>query len=166
MMAIPYPDWLPLAQKGKTPATDTGFRTDQPTVGAPIFQKLTDDLKTTFSLTWIFKTRDQHRAFMQWVRSPNYLDNGNQWFTMPLGTGTGDTGIEIQELHFLSWPTWSQSGSVFTWSGDVVARKLVNSDDDYDDIIIELPPPWASWLDIIVTGYPDDRDPESLPRAP
>ncbi|STR94771.1 Uncharacterised protein [Hafnia alvei] len=54
-MTIPYPDWLPLAQKSdKSPATDTGFRTDQPLVGAPIFQKLTDDLKTSFSLKWIF----------------------------------------------------------------------------------------------------------------
>jgi hypothetical protein len=48
-MPIPYPDWLPLAQKGKSPTTDTGFRVDQPTVGAPVFQKLTDDLKTSFS---------------------------------------------------------------------------------------------------------------------
>lgn len=33
-MAIPYPDWLPLAQKsGKSPATDTGFRTETPQVG-------------------------------------------------------------------------------------------------------------------------------------
>lgn len=163
-MSIQYPDWLPLAQKGKTPGTDTGFRADTPQVGAPIFQKLTDDLKTSFSLTWIF-TRAEHRAFMQWLRSPDYLDNGNQWFTMPLGTGTGDTGVEVQEMHFTSHPTWSQSGSVFIWTGDVVCRQLQNSDDEFDDIIIELPPPWASWLDIVVTGYPDDRDPESLPRA-
>jgi hypothetical protein len=43
---------------------------------------------------------------------------------------------------------------------------LKNSDDDYADIIVELPPPWDSWLDIVVTGYPDNRDPESLPRVP
>lgn len=165
-MAIPYPDWLPLAQKsGKSPNTDTGFRTETPQVGAPIFQKLTDDLKTSFSLTWIF-TRDQHRAFMQWIRSPRYLDNGNQWFSMPVGTGNGDSGVEIQELHFTAYPTWSQSGSVFTWSGDVICRQLKSADDEYDDIIIELPPPWDSWLDIIVTGYPDGRDPETLPRLP
>lgn len=165
-MSIPYPDWLPLAQKSKTPTTDTGFRTDLPQVGAPIFQKLTDDLKTGFSLTWIF-TRDQHRAFMQWLRSPNYLDNCNQWFLMRVGIGSGSSGeAEEQELHFTTYPTWAQSGSVFTWTGSVVCRHLNNSDDDYDDIIVELPPPWASWLDIVVTGYPDNRDPESLPRVP
>lgn len=165
-MAIAYPDWLPLAQKSKTPKPDTGFRTDLPQVGAPIFQKLTDDLKTGFSLTWIF-TRDQHRAFLQWESSPNYLDKSNQWFLMPVGIGSGAYGEpEMQELHFVARPTWSQSGSVFTWSGDVICRQLKNSDDDYDDIVVELPPPWASFLDIVVTGYPDNRDPESLPRVP
>lgn len=163
-MAIPYPDWLPLAQKGKTPTTDTGFRVDNPQVGAPIFQKLTDDLKTSFSLTWIL-TKDQHRAFYQWLRSPAYLDNANQWFTMPLGTGTGDTGVETQELHFLSFPSWSQSGAVFTWSGDVICRKIISDDDQYADIIVELPPPWGNWLDVVVTGYDDGRDPESIPRV-
>ncbi|RKQ38406.1 hypothetical protein [Enterobacter sp. R1(2018)] len=165
-MAIDYPDWLPLAQKSKTPTTDTGFRTDQPLVGAPIFQKLTDDLKTGFSLTWVF-TLAQHRAFMQWVRSPNYLDNCNQWFRMRVGIGSGPYGeAETQELHFTAYPTWSQSGSVFTWTGNVVTRHLNNSDDDFDDIVVELPPPWASYLDIIVTGYPDNRDKESIPRVP
>lgn len=86
---------------------------------------------------------------------------------MRLNNGTGDTGIEVQELHFINaWPTWNQTGNIFTWSGNVICRKLNNADDEFDDIIVELPPPWASWLDIIVTGYPDDRDPESLPRVP
>lgn len=150
-MAIPYPDWLPLAQKSnKNATTDTGFRVDQPQVGAPVFQPLTDDLKTTFSLTWIFD-KYQHRAFMQWVRSPNYLNNGNQWFTMMISTGTGDTGIEEQEFHFTAYPIWNQNGSLFTWTGNVVCRELKSSDDGFDDILIELPPPWGSWLDEVVT---------------
>ena len=164
-MAIDYPGWLPLAQKSnKNPTSDTGFRTDQPQVGAPIFQKLTDDLKTSFNLKWVF-TAAQHRAFTQWLRSPHYLDNCNQWFNMRVSTGTGDTGTEVQELHFTAFPTWNQKGSTFTWTGNVVARELKNSDDEFDDYLIEFPPPWASWLDIIVTGYPDGRDKESLPKV-
>ena len=85
---------------------------------------------------------------------------------MRMSTGTGDSGLEVQELHFTAYPTWNQSGSTFTWTGTVIARELKNSDDDFDDILIELPPPWGSWLDIVVTGYPDNRDPESLPRVP
>lgn len=158
-MAIHYPDWLPIAQKAnKNATTDTGFRSDQPTVGAPIFQRLTDDLKTTFSLTWLFKSRAEHRAFMQWLRSPNYLDNCNQWFIMGISTGAGDTGVEPQELHFTAYPTWNQSGNTYTWTGNVICRQLQNSDDDYDDVVVELPPTWASWLDIVVT--------ETLPKVP
>lgn len=156
MAIIAYPDWLPLAQKSnKNWTRDTGFSTDNPQVGAPIFQKLTDDLKDTMALTWIFN-RDQHRAFTQWLKSPNYLDNTANWFSMPMSTGGGDTGVEVQELHFINYPQWNQSGNVFTWTGNVVCRKVNNADDEFDDIIVELPAPWGSWLDIIVT--------ETLPR--
>lgn len=60
----------------------------------------------------------------------------------------------------------SIDGGVVTWTGTVIANHLYNADDEFDDIIVELPPPWDSWLDIVVTGYPDGRDPESLPRVP
>lgn len=156
MAIIAYPDWLPLAQKSsKNWSRDTGFRTDNPAVGAPIFQKFTDDLKDTMALTWIFN-RDQHRAFYQWLRSPNYLDNCNNWFSMMISTGTGDNGVVSQELHFTEYPQWNQSGHIYTWTGNVVCRKVNNPDDAFNDVIIELPPPWASWLDEIVT--------EILPR--
>ncbi len=52
-----------------------------------------------------------------------------------------------------------------TWTGTVIANHLYNADDEFDDIIVELPPPWDSWLDIVVTGYPDGRDPESHYRG-
>jgi len=158
-MAIPYPDWLPLAQKAnKNRASDVGFRTDQPAVGAPIYQKLTDDLKTTWTLTWLFK-RGEDRAFEQWLRSPAYLDNGNQWFTMPINLG--GSGVQTQELHFTAdgYPKQtSDAGGVITWSGTVISRGVINSDDDYSDIIVELPPIWWGWLDEIVC-----RD---LPESP
>lgn len=150
-MAIPYPDWLPLAQKAnKNRSSDVGFRTDQPAVGAPIYQKLTDDLKTTWTLTWLFQ-RGEDRAFEQWLRSPKYLDNGNQWFTMPINLG--GSGIQVQELHFTAdgYPKQtSDNNGVITWSATVISRGVINSDDDDSDIIVELPPIWWSWLDEIV----------------
>lgn len=98
MAIIDYPDWLPLAQKpGKNMTLDTGFQTDQPSVGPAIFQNLTDDLKVTWSLTWIF-TLDQERAFQQWLRSPNYLNRGVNWFRMRVNLG--GSGLQLQELHF------------------------------------------------------------------
>ncbi len=150
-MAIPYPDWLPLAQKAnKNRSSDVGFRTDQPAVGAPIFQKLTDDLKVTWSLTWLFQ-RDEDRAFEQWLRSPKYLDNGNQWFSMRINLG--GSGLQAQELHFTAdgFPIQtSDNNGVITWTGTVISRGVINPDDDYSDIIVELPPIWWSWLDEIV----------------
>lgn len=148
-MAIPYPSWLPLAQRASKQMTfDTGFRTDQPAVGAPIFQKLTDDLKTQWSISWIF-TLQQERAFQLWLRSPDYLDNCVEWFTMPLDIG--GSGLQEQELHFTSYPVQTSiNGGTVTWTATVVARELQNSDDEFDDIIIELSPDWYSWLDEVV----------------
>lgn len=98
MPIIDYPDWLPLAQKAsKNMTLDTGFQTDQPAVGPAIFQNLTDDLKVTRSLTWIF-TLAEDRAFQQWLRSPNYLHGGIYWFRMPINLG--GSGLQVQELHF------------------------------------------------------------------
>lgn len=158
-MAIPYPDWLPLAQKAnKNRSSDVGFRADQPAVGAPIYQKLTDDLKVTWNLTWLFK-RGEDRAFEQWLRSPRYLDNGNQWFSMPINLG--GSGLQVQELHFTAdgFPVQtSDNGGVITWTGTVITRGVTNPDDQYDDIIVELPPIWWSWLDEVV-----NRD---LPEMP
>ncbi|MEI9689584.1 hypothetical protein [Kosakonia cowanii] len=165
MPIIDYPGWLPLAQKAsKNMTIDTGFQTDQPAVGPVIFQDMTDDLKVTWSLTWIF-TLAQERAFQQWLRSPNYLNRGLNWFRMPVNIG--GPGLQVQELHFTQMPVQANiQGGIVTWTGTVIANQLNNLDDDYDDIIVELPPPWASWLDIVATGYPDERDPESLPRVP
>lgn len=89
-------------------------------------------------------------------------------------------GPELVPDEYQSWRQWSpvaraslhaDAGAnqyrrrVVTWTGTVIANHLYNADDEFDDIIVELPPPWDSWLDIVVTGYPDGRDPESLPRV-
>lgn len=94
MPIIDYPDWLPLAQKAsKNMTLDTGFQTDQPAVGPAIFQNLTDDVKVTWSLTWIF-TLAEERAFQQWLRSPNYLNRGLNWFRMNINLG--GSGLQLQ----------------------------------------------------------------------
>ncbi|MFV8848602.1 hypothetical protein [Serratia fonticola] len=158
MAIIDYPAWLPLAQKVSKPRTrDTPYQTSKPAVGPVIFQPITDDLKTSWDVTWIM-TVDQDRAFNQWLRSPNYLNNGNNWFRMPINLG--GSGLQMQTLHFDEggYPVHTQNGNVVTWTGTVISNGLFNSDDPYDDIIVELPPGWWSWLDIIVT--------ETLPKVP
>lgn len=148
-MAIAYPSWLPLAQRAsKNMTTQTPFRSDQPAVGAPIFQKLTTDVTVTWSLTWVF-TLEQDRAFMQWLRSPKYLNKCNEWFTMDVDLG--GSGRQNQTLHFTDYPVQTSiNGGVVTWTGNVIAKTLSNSDDGSDDIIVEYPPSQRLWLDEIV----------------
>lgn len=151
-MSIPYPDWLPLSQTAQKNRTQQiPYRADEPAVGAPIFQPLTDDVAVTWNVSWIL-TRAQERAFWQWIRSPNYLNHGNEWFTMLIDIG--GSGMQLQELHFTKdgMPVQTSiTGGVVTWTGSVVARELNNSDDEYDDIIVEIDAVWWSILDIAMT---------------
>jgi hypothetical protein len=135
---------------------DTGFQTDQPAVGPAIFENQTDDLKVTWSLTWIFTLAE---ALSSSGCAARTISTG-AWFRMNINLG--GSGLQLQELHFTQMPVQTSiDGGVVTWTGTVIANHLYNADDEFDDIIVELPPPWDSWLDIVVTGYPDGRDPES-----
>lgn len=86
---------------------------------------------------------------MQWLRSSKYLNNCNEWFTMDIDLG--GSGRQKQTLHFTDYPVQTSiNGGVVTWTGNVIAKTLNNSDDDYDDIIVEYPPNQRLWLDEIV----------------
>ena len=149
MAIIKYPDWLPLAQRASKNLTQqTPFRSDQPAVGVPIFQKLTTDIAATWSLTWVF-TLAEERAFIQWVRSSRYLNKCNNWFTMMIDLG--GSGLQEQTLHFTDYPVQTSiDGGVVTWTGNVIAKKLNNTMDEFDDILVELDYRWYSWLDEVV----------------
>lgn len=149
MAIIKYPDWLPLAQRASKNLTQqTPFRSDQPAVGAPIFQKLTTDIAATWSLTWVF-TLAEERAFIQWLRSPSYLNKCNNWFTMMIDLG--GSGLQEQTLHFTDYPVQTSiDGGVVTWTGNVIAKKLNNTMDEFDDVLVELDYRWYSWLDEVV----------------
>lgn len=149
MAIIKYPSWLPLAQRSSKNLTQqTPFRSDQPAVGAPIFQKLTTDIAATWSLTWVF-TLAEERAFIQWLRSPSYLNKCNNWFTMMIDLG--GSGLQEQMLHFTDYPVQTSiDGGVVTWTGNVIAKKLNNTMDEFDDVLVELDYRWYSWLDEIV----------------
>lgn len=150
MAIIKYPDWLPLAQRASKNLTQqTPFRSDQPAVGAPIFQKLTTDIAATWILTWKF-TLAEERAFIQWLRSPSYLNKCNNWFTMMIDIG--GSGLQEQTLHFTDYPVQTSiDGGVVTWTGNVIAKKLNNTMDEFDDVLVELDYRWYSWLDEVVS---------------
>lgn len=149
MAIIPYPSWLPLAQRASKNLTfQTPFRKDTPAVGAPIFQKLTTDVAVTWSVTWVFSL-EQERAFMQWLRSSKYLNHCNNWFTMMIDLG--GSGLQEQTLHFTDYPVQTSiDGGVVTWTGNVIAKKLNNTMDEFDDVLVELDYRWFGWLDEVV----------------
>lgn len=149
MAIIPYPSWLPLAQRASKNLTfQTPFRQDVPAVGAPIFQKLTTDISSQWSLTWKF-TLAEERAFIQWLRSSRYLNKCNNWFTMMIDIG--GSGLQEQTLHFTDYPVQTSiDGGVVTWTGNVIAKKLNNTMDEFDDVLVELDYRWYSWLDEVV----------------
>lgn len=153
MATIDYPDWLPLAQRASKNLTmQTPYRSDQPSVGAPIFQKMTTDTVPSWSLTWLF-TLQQNDAFMQWVRSPRYLNRGINWFRMKIDLGSGTAGPQMQELHFTAdgLPVQTSiNGGVVTWTATVIARRLNNELDEYDDVLVELDAQWFGILDEVV----------------
>lgn len=148
-MITPYPSWLPLAQRANKNLTfQTPFRQDIPAVGAPIFQKLTTDISSQWSLTWVF-TAEQERAFMQWLRSSKYLNHCNNWFTMDIDLG--GSGLQTQTLHFVDYPVQTNiTGGAVTWTGNVIAKTLNNTNDEFDDILVELDPRWYGWLDEVI----------------
>ena len=149
-MIVKYPDWLPLAQRASKNLTQqTPFRSDQPAVGVPIFQKLTTDISSQWSLTWKFTLADE-RAFIQWLRSSRYLNKCNNWFTMMIDLG--GSGLQEQTLHFTDYPVQTSiDGGVVTWTGNVIAKKLNNTMDEFDDVLVELDYRWYSWLDEVVS---------------
>ncbi len=95
MPIIDYPGWLPLAQKAsKNMTLDTGFQTDQPAVGPTIFQNQTDDLKVTWSLTWIF-TLAQDRAFPAMVAQSRTIFNRRPELVPDADINLGGSGLQV-----------------------------------------------------------------------
>ncbi|EEB97712.1 hypothetical protein MPER_02917, partial [Moniliophthora perniciosa FA553] len=102
--------------------------------------RLTDDLKTTWSLTWIF-TLQEDRAFEQWYRSPRYLDNGNQWFTMLCNLGTAFRGAAGSNEHQRQYDDVDSERN---------HPEVYNPDDEFSDVIVELPPYQWGIIDEVV----------------
>lgn len=63
----------------------------------------------------------------------------------------GGSGLQVQTLHFTDYPVQSSiDGGVVTWTGNVIAKSLNNTFDDFDGIIVELDPRWFSILDEVI----------------
>lgn len=151
MATVKYPDRLPLPQRASQNMTqDTGFRNIQPAVGPAIFTEITTDLKSTWSLTWIFTLRES-QVFKSWLRSPTYCNNGINWFEIAIDLGDMQ-GPQLQLVHFTSMPVQtSKDGMTVTWTATVICNGLNDQVKDYDDWLVEAPVGYEDWLDPLVT---------------
>jgi len=150
---VSYPDMLPLPQRADQNMTqDTAWQTTTPVIVTP----LTTDLKSTWSLQWIF-TLQQAERFKSWLRSPTYCDRGRNWFQMPIDLGDAQ-GVQLQTLHFISMPVQtSKNGNIVTWTASVICNGIEDITEDYDDWIVEAQENYGYWLDYLVTSV--------MPRA-
>lgn len=151
---VNYPSSIPLPQRANQNMTqDTGYKSVTPAVGPVIFIQQTQDLKATWSLTWIF-TLHQAQIFKSWLRSPNYCNNGSAWFNMPIDLGDMQ-GVQTQELHFTSdgFPVQSsKDGNTVTWTAKVITNGINDVMEDYDDWLIEAPDGYGDiWPDYTMT---------------
>ena len=117
-----YPSYLRYAiQQGKARNISTQFIGSQPLAGTPYFQKLTDESVVTWDFRLIFNAFDA-QAFDAWLVVT--VDNGNDWFDMPIRT---EQGLVEHNVHFLpdGIPNRvSEIGNTFTYSCSVIARKI------------------------------------------
>ncbi|WP_316501996.1 hypothetical protein [Klebsiella aerogenes] len=151
MATVSYPEFLPLPQRPSQNMTqDTGWQTTQPAVGPAIFTPFTTDLKTTWTLQWIF-TLKQAEVFKSWLRSPTYCDRGRNWFQMRIDLG--DTyGPQLQTLHFINMPVQtSKNGGVVTWTATVLSNGMSDYTEQYDDWIVGMAPGTEYLYDLLIT---------------
>lgn len=72
---------------------------------------------------------------------------------MKIDLGSGTAGPQMQELHFTAdgLPVQTSiNGGVVTWTATVIARRLNNELDEYDDVLVELDAQWFGILDEVV----------------
>lgn len=159
MATVSYPSWLPLPQRASQNMTqDTAWQTTQPAIGPAIFTPLTTDLKSTWTLQWIF-TLEQAERFKSWLRSPTYCDLGRSWFEMSIDLGD-QQGPQVQQLHFTEMPVQtSKDGGTVTWTATVICNGMQDQTETYDDWIVDAQPSYGYWLDYLVTELLPDANP-------
>ncbi|MEX5410401.1 hypothetical protein [Atlantibacter hermannii] len=159
MADVKYPPYLPLPQRANMNMTqDTSFRQSNPAVGPAVFTPITTDLKTTWSLTWIF-TLQQAERFKSWLRHPDYGNRGQSWFDIPIDLGDNQ-GVQVQEVHFITMPVQtSKNGQTVTWTANIICNEMNDATETYDEWIINAPPGVGYWYDLIVTEILPDAQP-------
>lgn len=123
--SVNWPDGLrAMIDPGKTREVSPGFRISQPAAGAFYTERITDDVYHTFDFTFR-GTRLESAVFLEWFKSPDYCDNGNNSFNMPVTVDSGDTVPNEVVFSPQGRPSLvSSDGDVNSYSCQVIVRSL------------------------------------------
>ncbi|ECE3714687.1 hypothetical protein DAD08_18450 [Salmonella enterica] len=126
------------------------FQLADPRSGPPYRKRLSDDVPVIWDVSFIFGGDD---ATIFWSWFENAIDRGRTNFILPIATEFGAVDHEVMFLPDSLLPV-SEAGSVFTYTAQILARKLVIPDEYPDDIWVD-PDIWKyrSILDPAVNWY-------------
>ncbi|EBG0542799.1 hypothetical protein OUL81_000481 [Salmonella enterica] len=126
------------------------FQLADPRSGPPYRKRLSDDVPVIWDVSFIFGGDD---ATIFWSWFENAIDRGRTNFILPIATEFGTVDHEVMFLPDSLLPV-SEAGPVFTYTAQILARKLVIPDEYPDDIWVD-PDIWKyrSILDPAVNWY-------------
>lgn len=159
MATITWPAGLrPALKATKSRNEIVGFRESPVTSGPSFIEPFSDDTPVFYSVSFTF-TKGEARAFQSWLRI-NKVKTNSPFFTFPLLVE--DPNVESQEARFTlnGYPQLnSETNSMFSYSAEILIRKIITEDELHDDFILELSEStgytanqWLGNLDIVLNS--------------
>jgi hypothetical protein len=122
-----------ILKSGKARNQLAAFQMADPRSGPPYRKRLSDDVPVIWDVTFKFKGDD---ATIFWSWFENAIDRGRKNFILPIRTEFELVDHEVMFLPDTLLPV-SEESDVFTYSAQVLARKLIIPDWYPDDIWVE-----------------------------
>ncbi len=138
MANISWPNGLrPAIKASKSRDEVEGFRESPVTSGPSFIEPFSDDTPVFYSVQFIL-TKGEARAFQSWLRL-NRIKTLSPFFDFPLVIE--DPNVATQEARFIlgGYPQLTgDTGSTFTYSAQMLIRKIVSEDEPFDEFILQL----------------------------
>lgn len=146
MADIDYPASLPDFRITKQRSEQQTYRTTSPFSGPLFIEPITDESPVTWDITVTCTSKGQSRIFKQFLKQK--VPNG-ELFNKDILVESGHVAHEVR---FISMPLEPRQLSpfLFEYSGTIMARALINPDDDFPFDLIEKWIEDASLIDVIV----------------
>lgn len=136
-----------ILKSGKARNQPARFQVSDPRSGPPYRKRLSSDVPVIWDVSFKFKG-DDATIFWNWFE--NAIDYGRSNFILPIATEYGLVEHEVMFLPDSLLPV-SEEADVFTYSAQILARKLVIPDEFPPDIWVD-PDAWKmrGLLDIAI----------------